>query len=180
MNLTKPLVLNSTPLIYLSKVSLSVLFSEIPEQKFTTPAVYHETVEKGEGKGAPEAEILKSLFENTVIQIYRLRDRRLAENLIKVAAKIEEQPLHEAEAEVLAAAKELNRVVIADDHVARSVAILFGIELHGTGYLLGRMYSIGKITKKALVEKVREMRSLGWHVSAEDYLDIIDYLRALP
>jgi len=42
------------------------------------------------------------------------------------------------------------------------------------------MYSIGKITKEALVEKVREMRSLGWHISAEDYLDIIDYLKALP
>ncbi len=180
MNVTKPLFLNSTPLIYLSKVSLSVLFSEIPEQKFTTPAVYHEVVEKGEKRGAPEAEILKQAFENRVIQIYRLRDRRLAENLIKVAAKVEEQPLHEAEAEVLAAAKELNEIVIADDHVARSVAILFGVELHGTGYLLGRMYSIGKITKKALVEKVREMRSLGWHISAEDYLDIIDYLRALP
>ena len=180
MNLIKPLVLNSTPLIYLSKVSLAVLFSEIPEQKFTTPAVYHEMVEKGEEKGAPEAEILKSLFENTIIQIYRLRDRKLAENLIKVAAKIEEQPLHEAEAEILAAAKELNGVVIADDHVVRSVAILFGIELHGTGYLLGKIYSIGKITKKALVEKVRDMRSLGWHISAEDYLDIIDYLKALP
>jgi predicted nucleic acid-binding protein len=82
----------------------------------------------------------------------------------------EMQPLHEAEAEVLCLTKELNGVAVADDKVARSVARILGIELHGTGFILGKIFASGKIDKKELVEKAKEMRESGWYVSAEDYL----------
>ncbi len=66
-------------------------------------------------------------------------------------------PLHEAEAEVLCLTKELNGVAVADDKVARSVARILGIELHGTGYILGKIFATGKINKETLIEKVKEM-----------------------
>lgn len=49
-----------------------------------------------------------------------------------MAAANEMQPLHEAEAGVLCLTKELNGVAIADDEVARAVARILEIELHGT------------------------------------------------
>lgn len=76
-------------------------------------------------------------------------------------------------------AKELNGIAIADDQVARSVARLLRIRLHGTGYILGKIFATGKIKKEELIEKVQEMRNEGWHVSAEDYLKIIEYLKSL-
>jgi len=175
----KPLVFNSTPLIYLAKVSLTQLFTEIRLECITTSKVYHETVVQGKKRGLPEALLLEKLFKKKVIGIYEPKDREFVKTLIRIAADLEKQPLHEAEAEVLAVANELKGVAIVDDRAARSVASLFGIESHGTGYVLGKIYLTSKIGKERLIHKIREMREQGWYISAEDYLDIIKYLEAL-
>jgi len=175
----KPLVFNSTPLIYLTKVSLTTLFTNIRERKITASKVYHEVVIQGKTKGLPEALLLEKLFRQKLISVYELEDREFVKTLVGVAAGFERQPLHEAEAEVLAVANEVNGVAIVDDRVARLVALLFGIESHGTGYVLGKMYLTGKIEKEKLILKVKEMREQGWYISGEDYLDIVKYLEAL-
>lgn len=175
----KPLIFNSTPLIYLTKVSLTKSFKEIPEEKFTTTRVFNEIVQEGKKKGAPEASLLENLFKEEIIKIHNPNDGEYLKSAKKMSAESERQPLHEAEAEVLCLAKELNGIAIADDQVARSVARLLGIELHGTGYILGKIFATSKIKKEELMEKLKEMRNEGWHVSAEDYLKIIEYLKSL-
>lgn len=175
----KPLIFNSTPLIYLTKVSLTKFFKEIPEEKFTTTKVFNEVVQEGKKKGAPEASLLESMFKEETIKVRNPNDQEYLKSIKKMSAESERQPLHEAEAEVLCLAKELNGIAIADDQVARSVARLLGIELHGTGYILGKIFATGKIKKEELIGKVKEMRNEGWHVSAEDYLKIIEYLKNL-
>lgn len=175
----KPLIFNSSPLIYLTKVSLTKLFKEIPETKFTTTKVFNEIVQEGKKKGAPEASLLENMFKQETIRLCNPKDEDHLKSVKGMAAETERQPLHEAEAEVLCLAKELNGIAIADDQVARSVARLLEIELHGTGYILGKIFATGKIKKEQLVEKVKQMRDEGWHVSAEDYLKIIEYLKNL-
>ena len=175
----KPLIFNSTPLIYLTRVSLAKFFKEIPEEKFTTTKVFNEVVQEGKKKGAPEASVLESMFKEETIKIRNPNDKEYLKSVKKMSAESERQPLHEAEAEVLCLAKELNGIAIADDQVARSVARLLGIELHGTGHILGKIFATSKIKKEELTEKVKEMRNEGWHVSAEDYLKIIEYLKSL-
>ena len=175
----KPLIFNSTPLIYLTKVSLTKFFKEIPQEKFTTTKVFNEVAEEGKKKGAPEASLLESLFKEETIKVRNPNDKEYLKSVKKMAAESERQPLHEAEAEVLCLTKELNGIAIADDQVARSVARLLGIELHGTGYILGKIFATEKINKEELMEKVKEMRDEGWHVAAEDYLKIIEYLKYL-
>jgi len=175
----KPLVFNSTPLIYLTKVSLIHLLKEIPDKKITTSKVYHEIVVEGKKKAAPEALLLEKLFKEKVISVQESKDKEFLRTLVGVAAQLEGQPLHEAEAEILVIASEVKGVAIADDNVARTVASLFGIELHGTGYFLGKLYSTGKIKKEKLIQKVEKMREQGWYIAAEDYLNIIKYLETL-
>jgi predicted nucleic acid-binding protein len=63
--------------------------------------------------------------------------------------------------------------------VARSTAVLVQAESHGTGYLLGRMFQEGLISKEEAVRKVTEMRKAGWRLSEDDYRTILDYLKAL-
>jgi predicted nucleic acid-binding protein len=173
----KPLVFDSTPLIYLTKASLAELLKDISEQKFTTASVFEEVVREGKKKNAPEASLLETLFKEEIIKVHNISNKKYLNYVKEMATGNEMQPLHEAEAEVLCLTKELNGIAIADDQVARSVARILGIELHGTGYILGKIFATGKIGKEKLVEKVKEMRDSGWYVSAEDYLKIIDYLK---
>jgi predicted nucleic acid-binding protein len=175
----KPLVCNSTPLIYLTKSSLAELLKEISEQKFTTASVFDEVVREGKKKKAPEASLLETLFKEEIIKVHSISNKIYLNYVKEMAAESEMQPLHEAEAEILCLTKELNGVAIADDQVARSVARILRIELHGTGYIMGKIFATGKINKEKLIEKVKEMRDSGWYVSAEDYLKIIDYLKNL-
>lgn len=175
----KPLVFNATPLIYLTRVSLTTLFMSLREEKITTSKVYHEVVVQGKKKGLPEASLLEKLFKKKVLSVCELKDKEFVKTLVGIAADLERHPLHVAEAEVLTVANEVNGVAIVDDKVARSVALLFGIDLHGTGYILGKMYLAGKIGKEKLMQKVKEMRGQGWYLSGEDYLDIVNYLEAL-
>ena len=141
--------------------------------------MFNEVVEEGKEKGAPEASLLESLFKEEIIKVCNPNDKEYLKFVKEMAAESERQPLHEAEAEVLCLAKELNGIALADDQVARSAARLLGIELHGTGYILGKIFATEKIKKEELMEKVKEMRDEGWHVAAEDYLKIIEYLKSL-
>jgi predicted nucleic acid-binding protein len=99
--------------------------------------------------------------------------------IVKIAAEEEKTPLHKAEADVIALSKELDGVVISDDHVARSVARLVSVELHGTGYVLGRMYKARAVSRDELLRKVGEMRRSGWRITEEDYERLLDYLKRL-
>ena len=178
--MTKPLVFDSTPIIYLAKSSLAGFLCEIAQPKFTVRSVFEEVVREGKKRNAPESRLLAKLFETEVIKTCDLSDKEYLKYVKEMAAENELHPLHEAEAEVLCLTKQLRGVAIADDKVARSVAGILGIEIHGTGYILGRIFATGKISNQELVEKVKEMRESGWRVSAEDYLKIIDYLKNLP
>ncbi len=175
----KPLVFDSTPLIYLTRSSLAEFLKEIIQPKFTTASVFEEVVREGKRKRAPESVLLETLFEKEIIKVHTIGNKGYLKYVKEMASLNEMQPLHEAEAEVLCLTKQLNGIAVADDRVARSVARILGIELHGTGYILGKIYATGKIDKEKLVEKVKEMRDSGWYVSAEDYLKIIDYLKNL-
>jgi predicted nucleic acid-binding protein len=174
----KPLIFNSSPLIYITKVSLSNMLKEIPGEKITVTKVFNEIVEEGKKKGAPEASILENLLKKE-IKVQNPNDEEYLKYVKKISAETERQPLHEAEAEVLCLAKQLKGIAIADDKATRSVAKLLQIEIHGTGYILGKIFATGKIQKEELIEKINEMRRIGWHISAEDYMKIIEYLKKL-
>ena len=68
----KPLVFDSTPLIYLTRASLAEFLKEISQPKFTTASVFEEVVREGKRKRAPEASLLETLFEKEVIQVHNI------------------------------------------------------------------------------------------------------------
>lgn len=176
--MTKPLIFDTTPLIYVIKVSLAESLTRLGDAKYLPTSVYEELL-KGEPLGKPEASIIRELVEQAAVNVTRPADASAVRRLVKVAVEGERKPLHTAEAEALALAKELGGIVISDDHVARSTARMIHVELHGTGYLIGRMYREGHISKEEAVTKVRGMRKAGWRLSEDDYRAIVDYLRIL-
>jgi predicted nucleic acid-binding protein len=166
----KPLVFNSTPLIYLSKAGLSGIIGNLQEKKLTTPRVKTEVVDKGKQKGVPDAIALEKLFENDVLELCNPKKDLFLSRLS------ETRGLHTADAEVLALAKEQAGIAVIDDEVARKTARIYKISYVGTPYILARAVFEGFLSKEQAKAAVKDMVSLGWRCNVETYAKIMELL----
>ncbi len=166
----KPLVFDATPLIYLGKINLIEKIKQFPEDKYTTQSVCIEVVEAGKNRGRQEAFVIEKLIESRVIKIKTPADRRY------IGTLRENPKIHEADADVLALAVELNGIALLDDEEARGMAETEGIEHHGTIYLLFRMMKMELLTKEEAFAGLNEMIRMGWRCSTELYAEIMTAL----
>ena len=166
----KPLVFNSTPLIYLTKVGLSKVFESISSEKVTSQEVKREVIDEGKHRGVPDAVVLEKLFSSKVFRVVEPKDKEFLSRLSKTRG------LHVTDAEVLALAKELGGLAVVDDEVARKTAKVYGIAYVGTPYVLVRAVSEGVITRDRACQAVNEMVSAGWRCSVETYVKIMEVL----
>jgi len=156
-------VLDATPIIYLCKTGRSRIFEDLPEKKYTTLKVVEEVIDKGKILGAPDAFIADELIQRSIIKV-----REPARS--SFLALLSTLPhLHEAEAQVLALARELGGVAIIDESLAREVSRLYNVEAHGTAYLLLRLMYRGRLSRKQVRDAIEGMISAGWRLTAEEY-----------
>lgn len=166
----KPLVFNSTPLIYLSKAGLSGIIENLPKEKLTSPLVKAEVVDKGKQKGVPDAIALEKLFENGVFELHKPKDSLFFLRLSKTRG------LHAADAEVLALAKEHTGLAVIDDEVARKTAKVYQISYVGTPYILARAVFEGLLSKEQAKGAVLDMVSSGWRCNVETFAKIMELI----
>jgi len=166
----KPLVFNSTPLIYLTKVGLSRVFEGLKVEMLTSPSVKREVVDKGKRKGIPDAEVLGELFKGNVFEVVEPKNGGFLSRLL------ETRGLHVTDADVLTLARECKGLAVIDDEVARKTAKVYGIAYVGTPYVLVRAVSERLITKERAKQAVNEMVSAGWRCSIESYAKIMEVL----
>lgn len=170
------LVLNATPLIYLTKAGFSWVFEAIGEAMFSTPSVYSEVVERGKELDRPDAKVLEDLFKNGVITV-RAPKRVILRKIQEIVSESIGAPLHAGEAEVLALTKELGGIAIIDEKPAREAGEVLGIRVRGSVYLMGLMIRDKKIRLGEAIQAVDKMISSGWRISTEDYLKIVEELK---
>jgi len=169
----KPLVFNSTPLIYLTKIGLANTLEALRVEKLTSPEVRKEVVNKGKGKGVPDALILERLFEIHALRVVEPKDQKLLLRLL------ETRGLHSTDAQILVIAKERGGVAIVDDASARKTAKIYGIPYAGTPYVLMRAVLQKLITKERAKRAIDEMISAGWRCRVEAYAEIIRAIEKL-
>lgn len=169
----KPLVFNSTPLIYLTKAGLSRVFEGLQDEKLTSPVVKREVVDEGKRKGVPDAIVLDKLFATGVFRVCQPGDRRF------LARLLETRGLQLADAEVLALARESAGIAVIDDEVARKTAKVYGVDYVGSPYVLMRAVCEGLISKAEAKQTVKDMVSAGWRCGVESYVKITDVLDKL-
>jgi len=170
VKLLKPLVFNATPLIYLCKIGLSNVLVQFSEEKYMTPDVVKEVVDKGKSLGAPDAFVVEQLVQQSVLKVKAPSNVAFIEQLVKIP------DLHQAEIQVLALAKEMNGIAILDEGIARQVARIYNIEAHGTVYLLLRLLFKGIFSKEQVREAVDRMITIGWRLTAEEYRTLLKEL----
>lgn len=166
----KPLVFNSTPLIYLSKAGLSGIIENLQEKKLTSPLVKVEVVDKGKQKGFPDAIALEKLFDNGVFEFFKPKDQLFLSRLSRTRG------LHAADAEVLALAKEHAGLAVIDDEVARKTAKIYKISYVGTPYILARAVFEGFLSKEQAKDAVKDMVYAGWRCNVETYAKIMELM----
>ncbi|MCS7114433.1 MAG: DUF3368 domain-containing protein [Candidatus Bathyarchaeota archaeon] len=169
----KPLVFNSTPLIYITKIGLSRIFEELKDEKLTSPSVKREVVDEGKRKGVADAVILDKLFQKDVFKVVKPKNTSFLETLLQTRG------LHITDAEVLAIARERDGTAIIDDEVARKTAKIYGIAYAGTPYILVRAFSQGLIAKERARKAINDMVFSGWRCSVETYVKIMESLEKL-
>ena len=166
----KPLIFNSTPLIYLTKAGLGKVLEELKKEKVTSSVVKKEIVDEGKRKSVPDAFVLEKLFENGVFKVCAPKDK------IFVSRLMETRGLHIADAEVLALTKELKGTAVIDDEVARKTAKVYGIDYVGTPYILLQAVRDGLVSKSEAKLALNEMIFLGWRCNVETYVKISESL----
>ena len=169
----KPLIFNSTPLIYLTKAGLTKVIEDLKNEKVTSSIVKKEIVDEGKRKGVPDAIVLENLLEKGVIKVSSPKDKAFVSRLM------ETRGLHIADAEVLALAQERKGTAVIDDEVARKTAKVYGIDYVGTPYVLMRAVYGGVISKDEAKSALNDMISLGWRCSVESYVKITEALERI-
>ena len=134
-------------------------------------SVYREVVDEGKKSGRPEVFVIEALVRSGEIKIKEPSNKRYISHLR------ENPKIHEADADVLALAHELDGVALMDDEEARGMAEIEGIEHHGTIYLLLRMKKMELLTKEEALAGLNEMIRMGWRCSTELYAEILMSIR---
>ncbi|MEM3693160.1 MAG: DUF3368 domain-containing protein [Candidatus Bathyarchaeia archaeon] len=169
----RPLVFNSTPLIYITKIGWRRIFEELEGEKLTSPSVKREVVDEGKCKGVADAIILDKLFQKDIFKVVNPKNTSFLETLLQTRG------LHVTDAEVLAIAKEHDGIAIIDDEIARKTAKIYGIAYAGTPYILVKAVSQGLITREGAKKAINDMVFAGWRCSLETYAKIMESIEKL-
>jgi len=173
------LVLNATPLIYLSRSGGLQMLKSLNTRIYTPKAVYEEVVVEGRRLGKPGADLVDQYVQDGVITIRSPKLKMKLSSQMSRSSSESDWPVDKGEAEVLALAQELNCTAIIDEHVGRNLARLHGIEVHGTVYLLMLAQKNGALTKGQTLAMFKRIVAEGWRISVEDYAAIMEELEQI-
>jgi predicted nucleic acid-binding protein len=166
-------VFDSSPLIYLNKVGLQWIFTHLEGDKIIPPQVYDQVVLEGKKRGDADALISEELVINGILHVVRIENGFL-EELQRV-----EVGLHKGELEVLALAKDRGGIAVLDESIAREVGKIFGIEVHGSLYLIFLMIKKKALQRKEAEDKVNLMIKNGFRLGHEGYLKFLELLKTV-
>lgn len=123
-------VVDSTVLIYLSKINCLNLLNKLFDRVIIPRSVYEEAVIKGKKEGYDDSKYIDRLCCN-VIEIKDLNER-----LIKRSKNIQNlESLGKGESDGLVIAENMEIRFLSDDHAARKTAKSLGINIGGTIYI---------------------------------------------
>ena len=136
-----PIVSNTSPLIWLSKIGKIALLKRLFGEVIISEEVYKEAVERGLQEGFSDALAIKECIEQGWIKVSKLDERK-----IKLCQKMMEYAfeIHLGEAQAIILARGLGVLLLMDESSGRAFAETLGLKVRGTLYVI----------MKALREKV--------------------------
>jgi len=157
------IVANSSPVIILTKQGVFDLFKKCFQNLVIPKAVYDEVMLK---ENSPEAAALaKSIKQKWVIV-----------QKTAIMPELHTKNIGQGEKEAISLAHKLKTLLIIDDDFAKKYATIFGVEAHGTFYVLYLACLRKLISKDDAKNIIDGMIIDGFYVSADLYVKFFELL----
>ena len=156
-----PIVSNTGPLIWLSKVGRITLLKKPFGEVIIPEEVYREAVEKGLREGFSDAYAVKECIEQGWMKISKLDEKeiKLCRRMMECALEI-----HLGEAQAIILARGINEPLLMDESSGRAFAETLGLKVKGTIYVIMKALREELLNKAEAKEMVLELISKGFRI----------------
>ncbi len=156
-----PIVSNTSPLIWLSKIGRIMLLKKLFGEVIIPEEVYREAVEMGLKEGFSDALAIKECIEQGWMKIVKLN-----ENEIKLCEKMMEHAfeIHLGEAQAILLARKIGTLLLMDESSGRAFAETLGLKVKGTFYVIMRALREKLLGKAEAKEILLTLVSKGFRI----------------
>jgi predicted nucleic acid-binding protein len=156
-----PIVSNTSPLIWLSKVGRIALLKKLFGEVIIPEEVYKETVERGLQEGFSDALAIKECIDKGWMKISKLNEReiKLCEKMVEHAFEI-----HLGEAQAIIVARETGTLLLMDESSGRAFAEMLGLKVRGTLYVIMKALREELLDRAEAKEIVLALVSKGFRI----------------
>lgn len=156
-----PIVSNTSPLIWLSKVGRISLLQKLFGEVIIPDEVYKEAVERSLQEGFSDALAIKECIDQGWIKISRQdeRETKLCEKIMKHAFEI-----HLGEAQAILLARNARVLLLMDESSGRAFAETLGLKVKGTLYVIMKAFREELLDKAEAKEIVLELVSKSFRI----------------
>ncbi|MEM3502454.1 MAG: DUF3368 domain-containing protein [Candidatus Bathyarchaeia archaeon] len=156
-----PIVSNTSPLIWLSKVGRITLLKKLFDEVIIPEEVYKEAVERSLQEGFSDALAIKECIDQGWIKILKLNEREteLREKMMKKAFEI-----HVGEAQAIILARKTDALLLMDESSGRAFAETLGLKVKGTIYVVMKAFREKLIDRTETKEMMLALVSKGFRI----------------
>ena len=171
-----PIVSNTGPLIWLSKVGRITLLKKPFGEVIIPEEVYREAVEKGLREGFSDAYAIKECIEQGWMKISKLDEKeiKLCRRMMECALEI-----HLGEAQAIILARGINALLLMDESSGRAFAETLGLKVKGTIYVIMKALREELLNKAEAKEMVLELISKGFRIEPRLLVRILREIEAV-
>lgn len=163
------IISNTSPLMYLAKLGKLDLLKDLFGKIVIPDEVYKEAVLKGKEEKFLDALVIERAIKDNWIEVKKI-------DIIKEIQEFAPE-IDLGEISVISLAKKLNpNLILMDDASARTIAESFRFNVKGTLYVLLKAYKNKLIDKKEIKELFKDLILLGFRISQELYIQLMDEL----
>jgi len=160
------IVANSSPIIILAKQGILNLLQKCFKSVMIPESVYEEVMHKS---GTPEAIALEKAVKEKWTSVQK----------VNVLDDLDTKSIGQGEKEAISLAIQLKSILIIDDDSARKYASIFGVEAHGTFYVIYLACTRKLIDKTTAKNAMESMIADGFYISTETYSRFVSLLNMI-
>ena len=160
------IVADSSSIIILAKQGILDIFKKCFQKAMIPKSVYEEITQK---KDSPEVIALENAIKDKWIVIEKAT----------IIPMLDTKNIGQGEKEAISLAYKHKSLLIIDDDSAKKYASIFGIEAHGTLFVVYLAYIRKFIDRTDAVDILEGMIADGFYISAETYMRFFELLDSL-